>query len=358
MKLLFKKGFSIFLKKIWFIIMLLISIIILIILIFSYLSISNNFNKKQKIIITTTTMLNDLVKHLIGDTESNSQYKKIDNIKSFSLMNYGIDPHNYKTKLSDRRKIKNADLIITNGLHLESKMIDALKLLSSEKNYKKVLEASSILNSNEIKKDTENLQEDPHIWFSIKLWQKVLANIKKFIQENIELKTEEKKIIEENFKLYNQELDKLKNYFINKIILLKKKCNPFILVTAHDAFNYLASDNNIKFELRSIQGISTQTETSISDINNLAEELSKKKVKAIFVESSLSNESLKSLQEAVRNKGHQIKISKKELFSDSLGIDNGTFEVFHNDKNGTQYKLSTYIGTFLHNIHTIEEELL
>ncbi|WP_244611428.1 metal ABC transporter solute-binding protein, Zn/Mn family [Candidatus Phytoplasma sacchari] len=339
--------------------MLMLTFLVLSILIYaSYSDIEKiNYPKKDKVIVTTTTMLNDLINHIIGNVDLiENKYHKIENIRSYSLMGYGIDPHNYKTKLSDRKKIKNADLVIVNGLHLESKMIESLKILSEDSdNSEKFILATSDIDKKDIRIDEETLQEDPHIWFSIDLWQQVLKKLKNNIIEILESKDRIK--AEYNFKLYNDELEELKKYFQKKINELNHKCNTLMLVTAHDAFSYLAYKNNVNFELRSIQGISTQTETSISDINNLADELAKKKVKAIFTESSISHKSLDSLKEAVLMKGHNIKISEEELFSDSLGIDNNYFEFF--DYNPVKkYKLSSYIGTFLHNLHTIEKELL
>ncbi|MBY7577283.1 zinc ABC transporter substrate-binding protein, partial [Candidatus Phytoplasma sp. Tabriz.2] len=61
--------------------------------------------------------------------EEQNEYQKIEGIQVDSLMGVGIDPHNYKTKLSDRKKIKEADLVVINGLHLEAKMAEAFPLL-------------------------------------------------------------------------------------------------------------------------------------------------------------------------------------------------------------------------------------
>ncbi|WCA22411.1 metal ABC transporter solute-binding protein, Zn/Mn family [Candidatus Phytoplasma oryzae] len=350
------KNFFLSFKNIWFLLMFLLTFFIIYIL-FSYFFTNNTKNQpEEKVIISTTTMLNDLISHLIGNVDINeNKYEKIENIKSFSLMGYGIDPHNYKTKLSDRKKIKKADLVFINGLHLEAKMAESLKILSEEYDMKKFFSVSSDIDRKDIRIDAETLQEDPHIWFSIDLWQQVLEKIKNIIIYILK-KEEDFKKLEYNFQLYKNELEELKKYFQKKISELNKKCNTLMLVTAHDAFSYLAYKNIVQFDLRSIQGISTQTETSIADINLLADELARKKVKAIFSESSLSHESLNSLKEAVENKGHYIKISEKELFSDSLGQDDGSFEVFDDNQN-KKYKLSSYIGTFLHNIHIIETEL-
>lgn len=131
---IFKKNFGKFL-------IILITCLILTIPVLSFLSKKDPEKDENKIvIIATTTILDDAIRHLIGevdigevDKEENVKYKKIESIICKDpLMGVGIDPHNYKTKLSDRRKIQKADLVVVNGLHLEAKMVEAFKLLKKD----------------------------------------------------------------------------------------------------------------------------------------------------------------------------------------------------------------------------------
>ncbi|WP_342386642.1 metal ABC transporter solute-binding protein, Zn/Mn family [Candidatus Phytoplasma asteris] len=334
-------------------------------------------------IVTTTTMLKDLVKHLVGDVaeEEQNEYQKIEGIQVDSLMGVGIDPHNYKTKLSDRKKIKEADLVVINGLHLEAKMAEAFPLLTNnsftvvqlDETHTKVInqegkEEEHIKEEN-IKRDEDTHGPDPHIWFDIDLWIKVLKQLK------YKLKT----VLKKDLRFSQRDIDNLKNNcdtYARKLKLLDtyvgKKFNElkgqfssqgktFILVTAHDAFSYLA--RKYDFELSPIQGISTQTEASISDIEELANKLVENQVKAIFVESAFPEGTLDSLKESVKSKGHNIKKSDEELYADALGSESEEPIEFESDKDKdgnskpTKYKHSTYIGALLHNIHTIEKEL-
>ncbi|MBT1576849.1 zinc ABC transporter substrate-binding protein ['Elaeagnus angustifolia' witches'-broom phytoplasma] len=334
-------------------------------------------------IVTTTTMLKDLVKHLVGDVaeEEQNEYQKIEGIQVDSLMGVGIDPHNYKTKLSDRKKIKEADLVVINGLHLEAKMAEAFPLLTNnsftvvqvDETHTKVInqegkEEEHIKEEN-IKRDEDTHGPDPHIWFDIDLWIKVLKQLK------YKLKT----VLKKDLRFIQRDIDNLKNNcdtYARKLKLLDtyvgKKFNElkgqfssqgktFILVTAHDAFSYLA--RKYDFELSPIQGISTQTEASISDIEELANKLVENQVKAIFVESAFPEGTLDSLKESVKSKGHNIKKSNEELYADALGSESEEPIEFEADKDKdgnskpTKYKHSTYIGALLHNIHTIEKEL-
>ncbi|MBS2994016.1 metal ABC transporter solute-binding protein, Zn/Mn family ['Santalum album' aster yellows phytoplasma] len=369
------------------IIIFLLATITTLILSIPFLSLTKTNNAKTASkdlqIVTTTTMLKDLVRHLVGDVaeEEQNEYQKIEGIQVDSLMGVGIDPHNYKTKLSDRKKIKEADLVVINGLHLEAKMAEAFPLLTNnsftavqlDETHTKVInqegkEEEHIKEEN-IKRDEDTHGPDPHIWFDIDLWIKVLKQLKyklktvlgkdlRFIQRDIAN-------LENNCDKYARKLKLLDTYVGKTFNELKGQFSSqgktFILVTAHDAFSYLA--RKYDFELSPIQGISTQTEASISDIEELANKLVANQVKAIFVESAFPEGTLDSIKESVKSKGHNIKKSDEELYADALGSESEEPIEFEADKDKdgnskpTKYKHSTYIGALLHNIHTIEKEL-
>jgi manganese/zinc/iron transport system substrate-binding protein len=67
-----------------------------------------------------------------------------------------------------------------------------------------------------------------------------------------------------------------------------------------------------------------------------------RKIKAVFVESSVSDKSLQAVIEGCAKKGHQVVIGGK-LYSDALGAE-GTPE-------------GTYCGMLLHNARTIKKAL-
>lgn len=356
-----------------FLIIISVTSFILIIPIYSLFTLHKENNNQEKKILTTTTMLYDAIKHLIGDVDEEEEdpdpklkYQKIENISIDVLMGIGIDPHNYKTKLSDRNKIKKADLLIVNGLHLEAKMLEAFDQLLSKNTSSKFWKAGEESLEKEDKLTEENSKDcDPHIWFNIDLWIKIVGKLKEQIKTII-LSKEDQDKLDNNLEIFQKELKKTKDHIINKMQELKEKIenngqNKFIIVTAHDAFSYwqnFSESNYCSFELKSIQGISTQTEASALTIINLAKELADNNVKAIFTESSMPKNSLESLKEEVdtlkKQKGLEpIRIPDVELYSDSLGANDKKEEL-----DGKQYKHSTYIGAFLNNLRVIEENLL
>jgi manganese/zinc/iron transport system substrate-binding protein len=113
-----------------------------------------------------------------------------------------------------------------------------------------------------------------------------------------------------------------------------------VLITAHDAFNYFGRAYG--FEVRGLQGISTATEAGTADVQGLAAFIAERKIRAIFVESSVPQRTIEAVQAAVRARGFDVKIGG-ELFSDAMG-NPGTPE-------------GTYIGMVRHNIDTIVNAL-
>ena len=107
-----------------------------------------------------------------------------------------------------------------------------------------------------------------------------------------------------------------------------------------DAFNYMARAYGL--EVRGIQGISTESEAGIEDINQLVNLLVQRKIRAVFVETSVSRKNVLSLIEGANARGHQVVIGGS-LFSDAMGKP-GTYE-------------GTYVGMIDHNVTTIARAL-
>ena len=141
------------------------------------------------------------------------------------------------------------------------------------------------------------------------------------------------------FSEYLAKLEALNSINLEKINSIPQE-DQRVLVTAHDAFQYFG--HAYGFEELAIQGWSTDSEAGIREIQNLADEISERKIKALFVETSISPATIEALKAAVQDKGHDVVIGG-ELFSDAIG-EKGTDE-------------GTYLGAFTHNIDTIVQAL-
>ncbi|TXG37037.1 metal ABC transporter solute-binding protein, Zn/Mn family [Seonamhaeicola maritimus] len=272
-------------------------------------------------VVTTTTMITDLVKN-IGGNHINLQ----------GLMGSGVDPHLYKASEGDVTKLANADVIFYNGLHLEGKLVEVFEKMKNKKTVavSDVLDKTTLIGS-----DYFASNYDPHIWFNIDYWKQVTNYIVKTLSEEL---PEQKAVFETNGKNYLGQLLALQENVETTINTLPK--NQRILVTAHDAFNYFGK--SFEFEVVGLQGLSTATEAGVQDVQNLSAFIIEKKVKAIFVESSVPKRTIEALQAAVRSKDHEVSIGGT-IYSDALG-DAGTVE-------------GTYIGMYEYNVNTIVNAL-
>ncbi len=270
-------------------------------------------------IVTTTTMITDLVKNIGGNK-----------IEVQGLMGSGVDPHLYKASEGDVSKLFNADVVIYNGVHLEGKLEEVFEKMHHQ--HKKTIVASDALEKN-ILIESENFASnyDPHIWFDTTNWIKIAS----YIAEQLTiLDPKNATTYKENEKIYLEKLKKLNAEVETKIneLPIEKR----ILVTAHDAFSYFGRQHH--FNVVGLQGLSTATEAGVQDVQKLAKFIIDKKVKAIFVESSVPKRTIEALQEAVISKGYKVAIGGM-LYSDALGT-TGTEE-------------GTYIGMYKYNVKTI-----
>lgn len=95
-------------------------------------------------------------------------------------------------------------------------------------------------------------------------------------------------------------------------------------------------------EVMGLQGLSTDSEFGLADIQRLVDTLTDRKIGAVFVESSVSEKSINAVIDGAKEAGHEVKIGG-ELYSDAMG------------EEGTE--AGTYIGMYRHNVDTIVDAL-
>ncbi|MBU3228141.1 metal ABC transporter solute-binding protein, Zn/Mn family [Clostridium algidicarnis] len=285
---------------------------------------NNSGGKKEKYnVVTTTTMLSDMTKSIGGDY-----------VEVKGLMGPGVDPHLYKASAGDVSLMQKADMVVYNGLHLEGKMGEVFEKLDGGGKLI-VSVADGVKEEDLLKSQDASISHDPHIWFDVNIWKDASKELAKGLKE---LDKEHEKEYDENLKSYLAELDELDEYIKKRTSELQEENR--VLITAHDAFNYFGKAYG--YDVRGLQGISTASEAGTSDVRELANFIVERKIKAVFIESSVPKKNIEALQEAVKAQGFDVKIGG-ELYSDSIG-DAGS-------------KAETYIGTFKSNIDTIVDAL-
>ena len=272
-------------------------------------------------ITATTGMIADVVREIGGDK-----------VEVTGLIGEGSDPHLYKPTRSDLVSLKGADLVFYNGLKLEGKIEDTLRKLSQSKHVVAVTDQLATDKDYLLKEEDHY---DPHVWMDVQGWTQA---VKAISQTLIDFDSENTSFYQANTTSYLEKLITLDNYAKEALASIPK--NQRVLVTAHDAFGYLGKAYQV--EVKGIQGISTESEAGVKDIEDLVTFLVAKKIPAVFVESSVSDQNVKALLEGAKAKGHQVIIGG-ELFSDAMGP-SGTYE-------------GTYIGMIDHNVTTITRAL-
>jgi manganese/zinc/iron transport system substrate-binding protein len=278
-------------------------------------------NEKIKI-VTTTGMIKDAAVNIIGDRA-----------EIVSLMGPGVDPHLYKATQGDLEKLTNADIIFYNGLHLEGKMGEVLEKLGRSK---PVIAISKDI-PDSLLRAVPGFQgtHDPHIWFDVSLWKHAVNTIAEFMFGYDSANAKEYMI---NSGQYLSQLDSLHEKTKARILEIPEMQRA--LVTAHDAFGYFGDAYRI--QVRGLQGISTVSEFGLRDVTELVDFIISRKIKAIFVETSVSKKSIEAVVEGCKQKNWDVKIGGS-LYSDAMGPD-GTME-------------GTYIGMVDKNVSLIVEAL-
>jgi manganese/zinc/iron transport system substrate-binding protein len=280
----------------------------------------------KPLIVVTTGMIGDIVKNVAGEKASVNV-----------IMGPGIDPHLYTATRDDVAEMMHADLIFYNGLLLEGRMTDVMVRVGREKPVYAVTERI----------DEKYLLEppefgghlDPHVWMDVSAWAKAVGAVTdalaKFDPSNAAY-------YQKNADVYQKKLEALHEYGRERIATIPgegPEGEP-IMITSHDAFNYMGRAYGL--DVRGVQGISTESEAGLKQINDLIDLIVENHVPAVFIESSVSPQNIQALVEGARARGHQVEIGG-ELYSDAMGPED-TYE-------------GTYIGMLDHNVTTVAQAL-
>jgi len=270
-------------------------------------------------VIATTGMVADLVRQTGGAR-----------VEVRQLMGPGVDPHLYKPTAADASRLAKADAIFYNGLNLEGRLGDLFTRLARQ-GVKVYAVSESVPESRLISPEDSEGFHDPHIWLDASLWADAVPAVVAGLSE---ADPAGGPVYRANGEKLAAELRSLDAWCREQAAKVPEKQR--ILVTSHDAFNYFGRAYG--FRVIALQGISTVSETSLSDMAGLVDFLREQKVPAIFVETSVNPA---GLQRVAQDAGVRI---GGELFSDALG-EPGQMQ--------DGYDVGTYDGMMRYNLATI-----
>lgn len=274
-------------------------------------------------IVTTCGMVTDIVRQVAGDQAEVT-----------GLMGEGVDPHLYKPTRNDVKRLTSADVVFYSGLMLEGRMADTFNRIA--RTGKPVYAVTEQLDQAYLREPPEfEGHWDPHVWMDVAAWSQCVEMVANGLSEYDPSHAADYR---RRAAEYRQQLAELDDYTRRVIGSIPKQQR--VLITAHDAFGYFARAYDI--EVHSVQGISTESEAGVDDVNKLVDFLVERKIGAVFVESSVNPKSVQAVIEGAAAQGHTVRVGG-ELYSDAMGP--------------TGAYAGTYIGMIDHNATLIARAL-
>lgn len=281
-------------------------------------------------IVVTTTILGDLVGSLVGEGATVEV-----------LMPAGADPHAFQVSPQQAQAMRDADLVVVNGLGLEEGMLDAIE--AAEADGTPVFEATSAIDPipfgeaghehedeedghEEEGHDDEHEDEghedeegdghdhdgdDPHFWLDPARAADAMTGLADELTE-LDRGGEWTARAEE----FTAELDDLSAEVAEILSVIPDEDR--VMVTNHEAFGYFADAYDMTVVGTVIPGGDTLAEPSAADLEEIVEAITDNDVHAIFAETT----SAPRLAEVVAAEvGQDVVIA--ELYSDSLSDADG-----------------------------------
>jgi manganese/zinc/iron transport system substrate-binding protein len=226
-----------------------------------------------------------------------------------------------------------ADLILYAGLELEGKMGDVFERLAEQR--------PTVAVTRDMPRERLRAfpghpgRYDPHVWFDVSLWQHAVRTTADAFAS---MDPAHARQYRANARAYVAELDELDAWAREQLRSVPERRR--VLVTSHDAFQYLGARYGI--DVVAIQGVSTATEATTADIERVAAVIAQRGIKAVFIESSVPRQTIDAVLASAARRGQVAQVGTP-LFSDAAG-ERGTPE-------------GTYVGMVRHNVTAIVEGL-
>ena len=273
-------------------------------------------------VVATVGMVADIVREVGGTRVAVSQ-----------LMGPGVDPHLYRGSRDDVRSILTADMVFYSGLMLEGKLAGMLEKVARKK---PVIAITKSLSRDSVLEEEATLgHSDPHVWMDVLAWSSCVDVV---VESLVEFDPTNEAQFRAAASAYQATLAKLDRY--GRQVMSTVPASGRVLITSHDAFHYFGRAYGL--EVFGVQGLSTDSEAGLKQINSLVDTIVQRKIAAVFVESSVPKKSILAVVDGAGSRGHHVIIGG-ELFSDAMGP-SGTYE-------------GTYVGMLDHNLTIVARSL-
>ena len=249
-------------------------------------------NNGKPTVIATTPIMGDLVQQ-VGGNDINVQV----------LIPRGADPHDFEPSASQAAKLRDASLVVANGLGLEERLESTLRSAANDGAH--VFEVGPLIDPLN-RPGTD--QPDPHFWLDPDRMTKAALLVADELARTTNI---DRSVLDANAKTFGETAQLAAAYATTVLDTVPE--TQRLLVTNHDALEYFANRFHYKIIGTIIPGGSTLAEPSASDLRELIATIRSSGVKAIFSESTTSSKLADTL---ARELGQKISII--ELSTDTL----------------------------------------
>ena len=300
-------------------------------------------------VVTTTTQLTDFAAQIGGDE-----------VNLTGLLTAGASAHHFDPSPADLLELGRADVLIVNGVDLETFIDSAVESSGFDGTIIVAAEGIDLHEAEEITAeglsgdhdhaaesaettDTAEPAEEsheghdhgdinPHLWTS----PQYAADMVNQIAEDLAAADPERaELFTENAAVYTERLHALDEWIAAQFARVPEADR--VLVSGHDSLRYYLHDYDIAFAGSILPSFEDNAEPSAAQIDELVASIKENGVKAVFVESSMSPK----LAQTIAQEAGVTVVDEESLYADSLGAPGSGAE--------------TYIDATIHNTRVILE---
>ncbi len=252
-----------------------------------------------------------------------------------SLVGADQDAHVYQLTSADIRKIREAKLVLVNGLGFEKAELERAARQSkvpvavATQGIKPLAAAEHGHDHAHHGHDHSHGEHDPHVWHDPLLMQTYAKNVADALSK---ADPAGKAYYQQRLQAYQAELGQLHRWAeaaFKPIPAAQRK-----VITGHDSFAYLGKRYQV--QLISAQGVSTETEPSARQIAAIIRQIKQQGVKAVFAENIKDS---RMVDRIARETGVKV---QGRLYSDALS---------------KTAPANSYTGMFRHNVGAITQAI-
>ncbi|NYE35341.1 zinc/manganese transport system substrate-binding protein [Nocardioides cavernae] len=246
-------------------------------------------------VMVTTNILGDVTSEVVGDAA-----------RVTTLMKPDADPHSFEISARQAGELRDADLVVSNGLGLEEGLVQHLDRAAEAG--APVLVAGDHVDVVAYSEEAAGGAPDPHFWTDPARMVDVVDALEEAL---VEIDGIDAATVREGADAYRAELATLDEAMGGAFASIPDAQRS--LVTNHHVFGYLAQRFDFELVGAVIPGGTTLASPSAADLEGLASSIEDAGVRTIFAESSQPDQLVRVLADEVG-----IDVEVVELYTESL----------------------------------------